>query len=392
MVMKNINVHIPEYLMKIVADIDHHEIERRKETMRRIYNYQRVDHIPIHVWIEDLSDHTLRAQCESGEIQFEANVNAINRCLKTLPDDYIPYARVWPGYITIGTMFGIEPHWSDDLNQAPGLIEHPISDMSQVYDLEMPDPKTAGFMPFNLTWLKYFHENLPRDVYLTGIDLGGPMNTCKDLLDTNLLYYAFYDSPQEFHYLLDKVTDLQIACYEEIIRAVGGDINRLTGIDFDQVWAPEGRKGFVSDDVCASFGPEIFDEFSKPYNNRIFRKYGGGRLHNCGPNPAIDRYIDHEPEIKGLNCAFKYSFVDLPRIKEAFKGQGLVEFNFDCGETFDEIVEGYEAIAHGLAPDVIAMPLLYLDKTWDDDAITEVYLALRNISERYAREMNWIGE
>ena len=378
--------------MHEIADIDHREIERRKEMARRIWAYQRVDHIPIHVWIDDLGGHTLREVCQHGELQYAANVKAINRCLRALPDDYIPYARVWPGYITIGTMYGIAPHWSDDPNQAPGLAEHPINQMSQVYDLRMPNAKSDGLMPFNLRWLCYFSKHLPADVYLTGIDLGGPINTAKDLLETNLLYTAFNDSPDEMHHLLDQVTNLQIGCYQQVIRAVGGDINRLTGIDFDQVWAPEGRKGFVSDDVCASFGPDIFREFSMPYNNRIFQRFGGGRIHNCGPNPSVHLYLDHDPKIKGLNCAYRYSIADLEQLKEAFTGRGLIEFNFDMGETFDEIASGYEAIANALAPDVVAMPLLYLDETWSDSDITEVYMQLRGISERYAREMNWANE
>jgi len=374
-----------------IADLDHNEIERRKETMRRVWDYRRVGHIPIGIWLDDLSSYTLREQCENGEIQYKVNLACISRCLKTLPDDYIPYVRIWPGYITIGSMFGIPLHWSEDQNQAPGLEYHPVTDMARVYDLDMPDPRTAGLMPHNLKWLAYCARELPSDIAITGIDLGGPMNTAKDLLDTNLLYTAFYDSPHEFHYFLDRITNLQIACYDEIIRAVGS-INRLTCIDFDPLWAPEGRKGFVSDDVCASYGPDIFRKFSMPYNNRIYQKYGGGRIHNCGPNPSLHLYLNHEPEIKGLNCSFRYSRGELDTMKKEFKGRGIVEFNVDNSESFDEIVAGYEDIAHRLAPDVIAIPLLFLDHTWTDDSITEVYMALRHISERYAREIEWKSE
>ena len=377
--------------MHRIADIEHHEMERRKETVRRVWEYRRVDHIPIGVWLDDFGRYTLREQCENGLVQFEVNVGCINRCLRCLPDDYIPYARVWPGYMTIGTMFGIPLHFSDDPNQAPGLLEHPIADMARVRDLPMPDPERDGLMPHNLRWLRYFAENLPQDVCLTGIDLGGPMNTAKDLLDTNLLYTAFYDSPEEYRILLDRVTDLQIRCYEAIIRAAGG-IDRLACIDFDPLWAPEGRKGFVSDDVCASFGPEMFREFSLPYNNRIFRTFGGGRIHNCGPHPSLGLYLDHNPEIRGLNCSFRYSRAELPAMKDHFRGRGIVELNFDFGESFEEIVQGYEAAAHALAPDVVAIPLVFLNETWPDDGLTDLSMALRGISERYAREMRWKGE
>ena len=150
--------------MRSLADIDHREIERRKEAMRRVWAYRRVDHIPIGVWLDDFSRYSLREQCENGLAQFEVNAGGIERCLRCLPDDYIPYARVWPGYMTIGTLFGIPLHWSDDPNQAPGLQYHPITDLSQVRSLPIPDPERDGLMPHNLRWLSYFRENLPPDV------------------------------------------------------------------------------------------------------------------------------------------------------------------------------------------------------------------------------------
>jgi hypothetical protein len=374
-----------------IADIDRSEIERRRETVRRVWEYRKADHIPIGVWLDDFSRYSLREQCENGLIQFEVNVGSIDRCLRCLPDDYIPCARVWPGYMTIGTVFGIPLHWSDNPNQAPGLKEHPIRDMEQVRSLHIPDPEHDGLMPHNLRWLRYFSENLPKDVHLAGIDLGGPMNTVKDLLDTNLLYTAFYDNPLEYHILLERVTDLQIRCYEAVIRAVGG-INRLAGIDFDPLWAPEGLKGFVSDDVCASFGPDTFREFSLPYNNLIFQRFGGGRIHNCGPHPSLGLYLGHSPEIRGLNCSWRYSNAELPGMKEHFRGRGIVELNFDFGESFEEIVRGYDRAADTLSPDVIAIPLVLLNETWTDCAISELYSALRKISDRYARNIDWKEE
>ncbi len=290
--------------------------------------------------------------------------------------------------MTIGTMFGVPLHWSDDPNQAPGLAAHPITDMGRVRELPRPDPVRDGLMPHNLQWIRYFAEHLPPEVCLAGIDLGGPMNTAKDLLDTNLLYTAFYDSPEEFHALLDLATNVQMGCYDAIINAAGG-IGRLASIDFDPLWAPEGLKGFVSDDVSASFGPEMFREFSMPCNNRIFARYGGGRIHNCGPHPSLGLYLDHDPPIRGLNCSWKYSKADLSAMRDAFRGRGIVELNFDCGESFDEIVRGFEAATEILAPDVIALPLVFLNETWADDAVSDLYSALRAVSERYAAGMNW---
>lgn len=371
-------------------DLNHEEIEKRKERIRRAWDYRPVDHIPIHFFLEDFSVSTLKEQCLDGKLQFETNVHSIRRLLKVLPDDYIPAARVWPGYITIATMFGCGVYWSEDPNQPPGVKEHPILNMDDVYNLKMPSRK-SGLMSFNIKWLKYFAEHLPGDVSLTGIDLGGPVNTIRDLLDTNLLYTAIYDNVDACHHVLKIAMEVQVLCYEDIISAVGG-IDRLTCIDFAPSWAPEGRKGFISDDVCASFSPEVFTNFSRPYNNIILRKWRGGRIHNCGPHPSLELYLDHEPPLNGLNCSFKYSKEDLPRIKEAFKGRGIVEFMFDNCESPEEIIKGYDEIADSLTPAVVGMPIVWLNDIWKDDEIRGLYEELRKIAERYADNMSWNPE
>jgi len=369
-------------------DIDSREIEKRKQNITRVWEHKTVDHIPISVWMDDFSTCTLREQCEDGRLQFDVMVKNMKRCLKCLPDDYIPYVRIWPGYMTIATMFGMEMYWSDDPNQAPGADGYVIDDMNQIYNLAMPDPVNDGLMPHNLRWLDYANRHLPKDVHITGIDLGGPLNTAKDLIETNLMYTALIDAPQAMNYFLTMVTQLQIRCNQEIIKAAGG-LERLTCTDFDPIWAPLMYKGFVSDDVCASLSPTMFEEFSIPYNNRIVNGFNGARIHNCGPNPSAHLYPEHAVDVMGLNCSFKYSKDDLYMLKEAFGGRGFIEFNFDNEETPEEIIAGYEQIANTLSPDTVALPLLFLNETWSDDDIRAVYTDLRNISERYAAEIRW---
>jgi uroporphyrinogen-III decarboxylase len=376
--------------MEGISGIEPREIERRKERVRRAWTYRRVDHLPLGFFLEDYSRYTLRELCASGEKQLEANRRSIDRLLRLFPDDYIPAARLWPGYITIATMFGLEAHWVEDPMQAPGVLEHPIRRLSQVYDLRPPDPRTAGLMPFIIAETRRFARELPPEVHLAGPDLGGPLNTARDLFETNLLFTSFYDDPAALRHFLGLAAEVQVACYEQAIAAAGG-VDRLTCIDFDPLWAPEGRKGFVSDDVCAGLSAEHFAAFSRPYNNRIFRRWPGGRLHNCGPHPALEHYLDHEPPINGLNCSFRYTRKELLRIRELFRGRGIVELMFDNGETPGQMLRGYEEAASVLAPEVVAIPVAWLNHTWADDDIRALYEDLEAVAGRYARAMRWTG-
>ena len=115
----------------------------------------------------------------------------------------------------------------------------------------------------------------------------------------------------------------------------------------------------------------------------------GGRIHNCGPHPALDLYLDHSPPINGINCSYRYTRDELAKIKKAFKGRGIVEFMFDNGESIDEISRGYEEIANALAPDVIGIPMVWFGDGHTDSDITETYERLHNIGTGYAESMNW---
>lgn len=358
--------------------------------MRRdLWDYKPVDHIPVVIWLTPSCGYTLREQLESTEVQFKVNVEAIGKSLRLIPDDYIPFARVTQGYMTIATMFGMEPYWSDDPEQPPGTSYDLIHDLEQAYNLPRPR-MDAGLMPENIRRLRYHSANLPPDVYITGIDSGGPLNSCKDLLSSNLLYTGFYDNPAAMHYLLDLVTNVQLELYYAVVGAVG-DINRMTGIDFDPDWAPEKFKSFVSDDVCATIGPDLFQEFAIPYNNRLFKPWGSGMLHNCGPNPCKHLYLAHEPKAKGLNCSYKYTRKEFPELREIFAGWGIIQPMFDFFETPEQMLRGFRYMMETLAPDTVGIPICVLDDSWKDNDITSLYWEMRKIADEYAANMKWVG-
>lgn len=374
----------------IAFDIDHATIERRKEHRRRVWDYLPVDHVPVMLWPMHSFGTTLREQCEDGDVQFMVNVETIKKVLKTIPDDYIPFARVWQGYMTVATMFGVPVHWSDDPNQAPGVAEHPIRDLEQVYAL--PQPTLAdGFMPENRRRLRRLAAEMPRDVYVIGIDNGGPLNHAKDLLETNLLYTGFRDNPAAMHHLLDLVTQVQLEVCYALIEAVGGDINRMTCVDFDPDRAPEKYKSFCSDDVCATIGPATFREFAIPHNSRIYQPWGSGLLHNCGPHPYKWQCLEHTPRVKGLNCSYHYSRAEFPELRKVFAGWGIVQVMFDLGETAEEMIAGFRYMMETLAPDAIGIPICMLDDSWSDSDITTLYWEMRKIGDEYARNIRWVG-
>jgi len=184
----------------------------------------------------------------------------------------------------------------------------------------------------------------------------------------------------------------QVVRAEVSIEAAGG-MEVITCTDFPDLWCPEGKKGHMSDDVCAGYSASFFERFSRPANNKIFARFGGGMLHNCGPNPAIDHYLWHEPRIYAVDLAYTYSKGDLERIREAFDHRGIVYFYLEDGTT-EEKLRDFQHIMETLTPKVIAIPCLRIPPEEDAKA---VYGAFRKVAPAWrqtGRSMprGWIGD
>ena len=384
-----------DILARVWDVYDEGQIEKRKHRVREVWEYREVDHIPITLSIHDNPwGFTMRERLEDPEKQWAVAIAGVEHSLRLFPDDYIPTMRPDVGYMTMATVYGIPVHWSDDPEQMPGIRRNLIYDMSQVYDIPEFDPTERGLMPECLRRVRLFAERCRGRIYVSGIDLGGPLNTCKDLIETNLFYAAFYEHPEEFHYLLDRVTDDMIACYDAIIEAAGGKENMST-TDFDDLWAPETYKGYVSDDVCATISPRTFQEFGMPYNSRIFARYSGGLLHNCGPNPSAHLYLHHDPPIKGVTLAWEYSKGDSAALKEAFAGRGLIYTGIggigdDYRAGLEQVLAQFRWMAEFFAPEVVVMPRIGFDaQRLSDEQILKAYLLITEVAEAYARKMRW---
>ena len=283
--------------MTIALNIDPKEIERRKDLYRRIFDYQPVDHLPVFIWVQGATsaDHTIRWELESGENQLAANLAWIERSLRLLPDDYIPVVRITQGYLTLATMFGCQVHWSEDPNQPPGVLQHPIKELRPDLQLGAPRPgrrDDAGEPAPD----EPVCQSLPPDVYLTGVDVGGPLNNAKDLIDTNLFYTAFYDDPPAVHHLLDLLTSVQLEVMRALVEAAGGDLGRFACLDFDPVWHPEKYISFCSDDVMRHPGPEDVRGVQPSVQRSSVRAVGQRRPAQLRPAPLQGACI---PDISG---------------------------------------------------------------------------------------------
>lgn len=364
---------------------DRDEIERRKQLVRDLWAGKPVDHVPVYVTVENpCPKYSIRAQFLDGDKQLEESLAVLKHTWENVPDnDMVPAMRPDVGCSCLATAFGAELFWGDDENQTCGVKYAPLADIKQAYDLQVPPPD-AGQLAEGIQRVRRFVEAGEGQVAVSLLDMAGGLNVATDLLGGDQLYLAMYEQPEALECLLEKIQQLLLATVASQIEAAGGQDN-ITTTDFPDYWFPEGRKGHVSDDISANISPAMYDRFSRPFHNMIFEKYGGGGLHNCGPNPCLDGYLSHQPALGSIDLNYEYSKNDLPTIKETFRKKALVYLGGLPTEP-DEAIETFRQIMELMAPDVVVIPhiIVPLDKNPG-----EVYRRMHAIAVKYAKRMDW---
>jgi hypothetical protein len=89
-------------------------------------------------------------------------------------------------------------------------------------------------------------------------------------------------------------------------------------------------------------------------------------------------------QISGVNLAYRYSKDDLHTFKEPFKRRGIIYLLFDNETPFEALTE-YEKVMNVLAPEVIALPVVFISDPEID--VTSLYREFLKVSKEYARRL-----
>jgi hypothetical protein len=370
------------------------ELERRKDLYRRLFAGKPLERLPLDVRVTAPSPQagTLQEQFRDGEKQLAAALGNALATWKWAPSsDGIPAMRPDVGCGCLASAFGAAYHWAENPNQTPGILNRILTLdglAEQVAALPAPDPYRDGWLPEGLRRIRRFAEAGEGFIPVSLLDAAGGVNVVADLLGMTELMIAFYDHPAAVHALLDKIQDLFSAAIRAGIDAAGGEA-AITTTDFEDVWYPEGWKGHVSDDISAGFGPDIYNEFSAPYHTRIFREFGAGGLHNCGPNPCHEAYVAPPLAPRSLDLSDSYSHQDLPKLKQSLRGKAFIYLLADSPAAAPGgggAVSWYRKIMEQMAPDVIVVPVFQMGQQEDPEGLLR---ELRPIATEYARRMKW---
>ncbi|MBN2132921.1 MAG: hypothetical protein JW741_25705 [Sedimentisphaerales bacterium] len=203
------------------------------------------------------------------------------------------------GTAILPSLFGAELfRMGEDLDTLPTCrpLAGGADAVKRLVDRGVPDLNTGlGGKVFQMG--EYYRQlfaaypKLERYAHIYHPDLQGPMNVC-EMLWGGSLYVDFYDKPDLIKEFLSLITETYIRFmrrWDEIVAPLDG-------------WAVHWsmlHKGHVMirDDAATNFSPEMFEEFVRPYDQRLLDAFGGGGIHFCGRG---DHFIATVAEMSGV--------------------------------------------------------------------------------------------
>jgi len=236
-------------------------------------------------------------------------------------------------YIAEG--FGCRTTRSDD--ELPSLVAPPLASIKDVYDLEVPDPRTAGRMPLMLEAISMLRRAVGDEVAIRSPGTG-PFALASYFVGTQewLLEVALAGSGDE-----DGKEDA-------VHHALGLATQAL--IEFGKACFDAGADLIHCGDSLAScnvISPRTYERFAWPYQKKVFdawREHGitTGLLHICGDSSKVlDLYRDTGAGVIELDSA-----VDLAYASRRLDGSATIIGNVSTvTELLQADASGTEAAA-----------------------------------------------
>lgn len=202
------------------------------------------------------------------------------------------------GTSIVPLLFGVKLFIMDDeLDTLPAA--EPYNDLAAIERLvERGVPKIEGGLVEKVFEMAEHYKaigrrypKIGRYVQIYHPDLQGPLDIC-EIVWGSTIFYALYDRPELVKALLEIVTQTYIAFMHAWMEVVPP---RKEG---NAHWGLF-HKGNVMlrDDSAMNLSPDMFEEFVRPYDQRILDEFGGGAVHFCGKG---DHYIAKMSRYRGL--------------------------------------------------------------------------------------------
>jgi uroporphyrinogen decarboxylase len=243
-------------------------------------------------WLPGWAGITTLDYFTSEQVWFDANMKAI----KQFPDImFLPGFWSEFGMCTEPSAFGSKSTWNE---MGLPFADKIIKDIKSVSDINKPDPKADGLLPFVINRLKHYKSQIEQEGHAIKFAVArGPLNIASFLMGTTEFLMAIRTDPNEIKTLLDLITDF-------IIDWLNLQIETFPSTDGI----------FILDDIVGFMGDEDFRQSALPYLKRIYQSINVSVkfFHNDAPGLVCAPYLE-EIGINFFNFSFEHG---LDKMKE----------------------------------------------------------------------------
>lgn len=271
-------------------------------------------------------------------------MDRIERHFADFPNDaYIPFLHPWYGTGVLASAFGLRIICNPKADPAVDIstMKHP----EEIDSLPVPLPGKSGAMPIVTRMIDHFLANADLPVGFT--DCQGPLATAFQIAGYDNLCYWMQDDPDRVHKLMTLISDALIAWVrfqkERTAQSTTGGSWPLS------IKLPAGKGGvWLSDDDSVIMGPELYNEFVRPYIEKVLTAFGGGCVHYCGNSTQnIENYCN----TNGVTAINNFTLDGLEAAattRRALRDKGIVYMAGDFAPSDERMDDYYRELAKAM--------------------------------------------
>lgn len=251
-------------------------------------------------------------------------------CSQTLASGSGSMLGVRPNYgvPTLAMPFGTEPFVMDDAaNTLPNCYPmgtektHALPDRGMP-SLDHPYLLKVWEMGRRFVDIKRRYPKIAKYVFIYHPDYQGPMDVL-ELIWGSEIFLAFIDEPDFIHRMMTLITDFYIAAmrrWQMIVPNFDAQVSCHWSL-------MQPGQIMIRDDSAMNLPPEFFQEFIRPYDQKLLDSFGGGCIHACG---RVDHYSQQFAGMRGMR-AFNMSQPHLNDMEKVYRDtvdQGILLVGF----------------------------------------------------------------
>lgn len=165
-------------------------------------------------------------------------------------------------------------------------------------------------------------------------DTQGPLDMCEMIWGCEM-FYEMYDEPELVHEFLNLLTDTFIAVSDK-----WHEIYPLKP-DMSTHWRGFFHRGGIvlRSDSAMNISPDLYEEFSMPYDKKLLERYGGGVIHFCGRGDHYIELLSTLPQVYGINMS-QPECNDMETIYKHTADKGIKLLSFDAKQAKKDLARG----------------------------------------------------